>query len=159
MNRLPAPLRCFSWWFLVVWLFVFGVALWLGLQVPRSPSPHPADITLIFHTFTPEGAPIKAYLVQVGSQPWEPVATGTGCQLTRPVGTTMELTFSRDRRLSGNDTQIRVTWMETKQFMQWLKERFPAENNLTPSASKIIIEQMLRGTRGNKQYYPVVLQP
>lgn len=156
MNRLPAPFCCFSRWFVLLWFLVFVTAIWLGVRIPKAPTPR-ENITLVFYTFARDGSPMEAYLIQVDSQKWIPVASGAGCQLTRPEGTTLELTFSRDQQLSADDTRVRVVWMKTEQFKKWLQQIFPKENGLSPFISRKIIDQMLRGTAGNKQYYPVVL--
>jgi hypothetical protein len=69
------------------------------------------------------------------------------------------MTFSRDSRLSPDDTRVQVRWMPTEQFRQWLEREFPTQYGLPPSVSQAIVERMLRGTAGNKQYYPIILQP
>jgi len=157
MNRIPLPFRCLSWWFIIIWLCAFGVALWLGLQIPKGVPQQPTNVTLVFFAFTRDGFLTKAYLVQIDSQLWGPVATGTGCQLTRPAGTTSELTFSKDQQISADDIRLKVVWRETEDYLKWIKEKFSNENGLTPEAHNRIIQHVLKGTAGNKQYYPVVV--
>jgi len=157
MNRMPLPFRCMSWWFIIIWLCAFGVALWLGLQIPKKAPQQPTNVTIVFFAFTRDGLLTKAYLVQIDSRPWGPVATGTGCQLTRPAGTTAELIFSKDQYISSDDIRLQVVWRETKDFLQWIKEKFPIENSLTPEAHNRILQHIVKGTAGNKQYYPIVL--